>query len=223
MAYAASIVQGKPKSTALQREIDLSSVNWTAYARPACIRTFFHVNDLQIKIRIHPNGAAKSASGYSAIYFRVCDPQQDDNRTLLVSLKCGSQKIALPMKKASYFFQRGTSHVYGLHKAFKTNLLKSADNIEITATLYEQGIRVSPTKSIDNSFVLRLEKLHKFSRDDGDVTLILNFHQDGDNSKEYYDLYVPASKKRKLNDNKDDNENYMIWTATAAAMIIRGN
>lgn len=188
----ACVVEAQPIE--IRTEIDLSGLGWTLP-----INTRFNVDDLKIKLVINPKGTTNETrfcfidnSHYAAAHFRVIDAKQDDDRLLIVSLKCGSETFTLPPKKASDFYYdlNSSPRMFGLSKTFKAELLKSVKKVEITARLCNKHL--PPTEQIVDSSVARLKKMYELSRNDGDVTLIVKLDQDED---EDFDVQCSAIKE----------------------------
>ena len=164
----------------------------------------FEIDDLTMSFRIHPNGgsSANCIDGYASLYFCAQSPHAmaDDDRRLLTRFQCKDKAFRCVHNVADFYNDNGNKKYRGYHSPFRSCYLKSMTSMTITITLYHDAVVVPKI----NSFFYQLTNMHKLSRKNGDITLVVRVNQNADDEGES-DLYVPPSKKQKRNHNKNEN------------------
>eukprot|EP01084_Bolivina_argentea_P279243 477373_1 len=200
--------------TKIVEKFDLSGVDWDKYPKGKRIKSkFVDVDDVRISVNIFPDGTTKAEVGYSSIFVKILEPGKDIMRKLHIVFKCEDKHFSeLNVNHAIQRWTATSAKSVGANEAFKSNIIKSTPYITATFTLNHDPSFV-PLKSC-KSFPQQLNKMHKFSRVEGDITLIVKLNQNED------ELYVPAAKKKKPND-ENKNQNSTDETIKVSSIILK--
>eukprot|EP01083_Nonionella_stella_P033597 91941_1 len=172
------------------------------------------LDNLQIDIEFYPKGTHKSQADWCSLFAIITNGKGNDTR----KLKCrigldnsdGFLKEMLDIVHSSW--RRGIGH----NSLIDITTLKQNPRLIITLTLYHDPSFILTT---EDRFENQLLEMYKLSRDNGDITLSITTkdnHQHSDDT-----LYVPPSKKQKIEHDTKTNDTSNTHTMKCSSIILQ--
>eukprot|EP01083_Nonionella_stella_P005616 16249_1 len=194
----------KPNYIQTDQEVDLSAIDWNSQSTSGyrCVMVVdqlqfilcFYPARIQNAVVGHDADRITAKPGYYSLYFRTT--KLDDHRKIQFTVR-HVNRTWITTHPVCEFKHRGWLNF------IRSKELKKAPIISVNIKLYHNPSFVEYKPKM--TFVEQLEAMHKISQAKGDITLMVQLQSDEENDA--YDLYVPATKKRKTDHNTDNRNN----------------